>query len=74
METTEIEGQQYVLVSDMAKEKGVTKPAIFEAVRNGRIRAIRRLGLVLILAEDAEAYQRNQGGRREGAGRPRKAT
>ena len=72
MKTTEIEGEKYVWVSDLAEAKEVTRIGVIRAIEKGRLSAIRHYGRVFVPLAEAEAYRPSYGGPRQGAGRPKK--
>lgn len=72
MQIREIDGERFVQVNDLAEARGVTRYAIHEAIKAGRLTGVKHFGLMFVPVEQAEAYRRNQGGRREGSGRPAK--
>lgn len=74
MEILIYEGQEYVSGSELARSVGVNRAAVYNAVREGRLPAVRVMGRTLIPLADAQAYQpTGRGGLRSGSGRPRKA-
>jgi hypothetical protein len=74
MQTIEFEGEQWVQVDDVAAVKNVTRSAVHEAVKAGRLRGRLIYGRKFVLLADAEGFQKNYGGPRPRAGRPRKPT
>lgn len=74
METTEIDGEKYVLATDLAASLGVERMTIHAAIRDERLTGVKRFGRMFVPLAQAEAFQvKPRGGAREGAGRKRKA-
>ena len=72
MEISEFEGAEYVTVPELARSAGVKREAIYNAIREERLTAVKKLGRTLIPRADAEGYRPQPYGARPGAGRPKK--
>lgn len=54
-----IEPADYLIMADFAKELGISKQAIFEAIERGKIKLVVRIGrTVLIHKEELKKYNK----------------
>jgi hypothetical protein len=72
MRTTEIEGQRYVLVADLAIEKGVGRSTINNAIKDERLKGVLLFGRMFVPLSEAEAFTVQQRGGNRGGGRKKK--
>jgi len=74
MDTTEIDGERYVLATDLAAERGVTLPTIHKAIKDGRLTGVARFGRMFVPESVALAWSpAGHGGGNRGGGRKKKA-
>jgi hypothetical protein len=70
MERISYEGKDYVIAADLAKERGVTARAVYQAIDQGRLTAVSLVGRRLVPFEEATLwFPAQRGGARPGAGR-----
>jgi hypothetical protein len=75
MERIRYEGREYVIAANLAKERGVTARAIYQAIDQGRLTAVSLVGRRLVPFEEAAVwFPAQRGGARPGAGRRKKET
>ena len=71
METLEYNGVGYVLATDLARERGTTRQAVYIAIKQGRLPFVPIAGRKWIPADAAANwFPTPHGGGRTGAGRP----
>lgn len=71
MQTAAMDTKELLTVQQVADRKGITRLAVYKAIREGRLPSQKVLGRVVVTVADADAYNPQHGGSR-GGGRPRK--
>jgi excisionase family DNA binding protein len=68
-----VNGIELVSVTEAADRRGVTRHAIYKALREGRLSSVTVLGKTALKVADVDAWESGgHGGRRPGQGRPKK--
>jgi excisionase family DNA binding protein len=69
----DMDTDELLTVQQVADRKGITRLAIYKAIREGRLASVEYFGRRLVKVADADAYTPNRGGPRPGSGRKPKS-